>query len=165
MAYALIVDTLEDLLETCKDAESDFRLCAQRTDSVELRERFLERAERGRKFAKELQAYVAEYGGKSDIGGSLASAFHRTWLKWRSTLLGFHDRSWLGECQRSEVILLSRYKKAIHHDALPQTPRLLAQRQLYSWQHLHVQMRDLRTSLRKLDKAAIGKASAQIKLS
>lgn len=160
MAYALIVDTLEDLLETCKDAESDFKLCAQRTASDELRTRYLERAERSRKFARELQAYVAEYGGKSDIGGSLASALHRTWLKLRSAVLGYRDSAWLSECNRSEVIVLSRYKKAIHHDALPQTPRLLAQRQFYSWQHLHAQMHGLKTSQRKLDRA-----TAQVKLS
>jgi uncharacterized protein (TIGR02284 family) len=154
MAYALIVDTLEDLLETCKDAESDFRLCAQCTDSAELRERYLERAERGRKFAQELQNYVAEYGGKSDIGGSVTGALHRGWLKVRGLVLGHRDLSWLSECNRREVLLLSRYKRAIQHDALPQTPRLLAQRQLYAWQHLHAQMHGLKTTLRNLDKAA-----------
>lgn len=154
MAYALIVDTLEDLLETCKDAESDFRLCARCTDSDELRQRYLERAERGRKFAKELQAYVAEYGGKSDMGGSLAGALHRAWLKIRGALLGYRDLSWLRECNRREVLVLSRYKKAIQHDALPQTPRLLAQRQFYAWQHLHAQMHGLKTTLKKLNKAA-----------
>lgn len=155
MPYALIVDTLEDLLETCKDAESDFRLCAQRTDSTELRERYLERAERGRKFAQELQAYVAEYGGKSDIGGSATGALHRAWLKVRGALLGYRDRTWLSECNRSEVILLSRYKKAIQHDALPQTPRLLAQRQFYSWQHLHAQMHGLKANMRKISRAVV----------
>ena len=39
-----IVDTLNDLIETCKDGEYGFNACAQHTQNSELRTVFLQRA-------------------------------------------------------------------------------------------------------------------------
>ena len=58
-----IVDTLNDLIETCKDGEFGFTACAKHTASSELRNIFLQRANECRVAAAELQPYVIQYGG------------------------------------------------------------------------------------------------------
>lgn len=148
MAYELIVQTLQELLATCKDAESDFLLCAEHTEYEELRGRYMERAQRCKKVAHELQTHLIEYGGKSDVGGSAAGALHRGWLKVRGALLGLHDDSWLHECNRTEMLLLARYRRAMQKNSLPQSLQLMVERQYYAWQHMHAQMGALRNLIR-----------------
>src|SRR5438477_252805 len=95
-----IVDTLNDLIETCKDGEFGFTACAKHTQSSELRSLFLQRAAECKTGAAELQPYVVQYGGKPDTGGSASGALHRGWVAVRGSLTGYSDQAMLEECER-----------------------------------------------------------------
>ena len=61
-----VIDTLNDLIETCKDGEEGFSTCAEDVGRAELK-RILERAaQRCGESAVELQAEVLRLGGKPE---------------------------------------------------------------------------------------------------
>ena len=143
MTEEFILETLNDLIEACKDGEQDFLQCARHVDSDELRDRFVVRAERCRKDGNALQAQVVEYGGKGEVGGSKAAALHRAWLAVRGVLLSRDDHDWVEACDRTELLLLTRYRSAMQTVILPGTVQLTVERQYHAWQHVHHQLRTL----------------------
>jgi uncharacterized protein (TIGR02284 family) len=138
-----IVDTLNDLIETCKDGEFGFTACAKHTSSAELRSSFLQRAAECQTAASELQPYVVQYGGKPDQSGSASGALHRGWVSVRGSLVGFTDQAMLDECERGEDAALARYRKALKQD-LPGTLMAIVQRQEIGVQRNHDQIKLLR---------------------
>jgi uncharacterized protein (TIGR02284 family) len=143
MIHDFTIETLNDLIEACKDGEQDFLLCAKHTESDELRQRFMVRAIRSKNAAIELQAHVVEFGGKGEVGGSAAGALHRGWLKVRGAVLSHDDQDWIEECSRTEVLLLTRYRSAMQGITLPAQVQITVERQYHAWQHVHHQMRTL----------------------
>jgi uncharacterized protein (TIGR02284 family) len=138
-----IVDTLNDLIEACKDGEFGFDACAKHTQSSELRSLFLQRAAECRTAAAELQPHVVQYGGKPDQGGSASGALHRGWVAVRGSLVGFSDQAMLDECERGEDAALARYRKALKQE-LPEPLLALVQRQQLGVQRNHDQIKALR---------------------
>ena len=61
-----VIDTLNKLIETCKDGEYGFKTCAEQAQSDQLRTVFLERADSCRKGATELWAQVSRLGGRPE---------------------------------------------------------------------------------------------------
>ncbi|TMH07197.1 MAG: PA2169 family four-helix-bundle protein [Betaproteobacteria bacterium] len=144
MANKDIVDTLNDLVETCKDAEYGFTACAKHVESPELRNLFTQRAADSQRAANELQTYVVQYGGEPDKGGSATGALHRGWVAVRSTLVGYSDHAMLEECERGEDHTLAHYRKALKNEALPEELRAMIERQCLSVQRDHDQVKELR---------------------
>jgi uncharacterized protein (TIGR02284 family) len=142
-----IVDTLNDLIETCKDGEYGFAACAKHTSSAELRTLFQQRATECRTAAAELHPYVIQYGGKPDEGGSASGALHRGWVAVRGSLVGFSDQAMLDECERGEDAAKARYRKALKED-LPEPLLALIQRQDLGVQRNHDQIKALRDRAR-----------------
>jgi uncharacterized protein (TIGR02284 family) len=139
-----IVDTLNDLIETCKDGELGFNACAKHVASTNLQELFARRATECRIAADELQTLVAEYGGKPDTGGSATGAMHRGWVAVRGSLAGYSDQAMLEECERGEDAALARYRAALKSDTLPEAVRALVARQQMGVQANHDQIKRLR---------------------
>lgn len=142
-----IVDTLNDLIETCKDGEYGFDACASHTQNSELRTLFQQRAAECRMAAAELQPYVTQYGGQPDQGGSASGAVHRGWVAVRGSLSGYSDKAMLEECERGEDAALARYRKALRQD-LPEPLLAVVQRQEQGVQRNHDEVKALRDGAR-----------------
>jgi uncharacterized protein (TIGR02284 family) len=123
-----VVDVLNELIETSKDGEYGFTTCAERATSVELKETFLRRARDCARAAGELQALVAQDGGKAEDSGTVAGAVHRGWVSVRDALSGTSDEAILDECERGEDVALSRYRKAMRGEDLPPAVRQVVDR-------------------------------------
>ena len=142
-----VVDTLNKLIETCKDGECGFRTCAEHVKSAELKTVFLERAESCRKGASELQAIVVRCGGKAEDDSSTTGTLHRGWVNLKSMLTGNSDQAALDECERGEDAELARYRDAIKED-LPDDVAAVVQRQYEGVKRNHDQIRALRNQHR-----------------
>lgn len=143
-----IVDTLNDLIETCRDGELGFNACAERVTSSELRRVFLQRAAECRQAAEELKPYVLQYGGEPETEGSTSGALHRGWVAVRGSLAGFTDKAMLEECERGEDAALARYRAALKDDTLPEPVRAVVARQQLGVQANHDQIKRLRDAVR-----------------
>lgn len=142
-----VLDTLNDLLESCRDGEFGYRECAEHVKAQNLKA-VLHRHEQACKDAgMELQALIAQLGGKADEGGSVMGAMHRGWVSVRATLAGNNDQAMMDECERGEDSALASYRKALKKD-LPASVRSVVQRQSDGAQRNHDQIKALRDSLK-----------------
>ena len=147
MDNSQVIDVLNDLIETSKDGEYGFTTCAERATSAELKQTFTRRGADCATGAKELQALVAQHGGKAERSGTVAGAVHRGWVSVKNALSGTSDQAILDECERGEDVALGRYRKAMKQD-LPPAVRQVVERQMAGVQANHDQIRDLRDAMR-----------------
>ncbi|MCH7344740.1 PA2169 family four-helix-bundle protein [Pelomonas sp. CA6] len=142
-----VVDTLNTLIETCKDGEYGFLSCSEHVGSPSLRQVFSARATECREAARELQQLVRQHGGTAEDEGSTTGAMHRGWVAVRGALTGYSDLAMLEECERGEDAALARYRKALQ-EQLPADVLLVVQRQMAGVQRNHDQIRQLRDQAR-----------------
>ena len=138
-----VIGVLNNLIETSKDGEYGFKTCAERATSADLKQNFQRRATECASAAGELQALVAQHGGKAEQGGSAMGAMHRGWVSVRDAVSGSSDQSILDECERGEDSALARYRKAMKHE-LPAPLRQVVERQMAGVQKNHDQIKMLR---------------------
>ena len=140
-----VVETLNDLIENCKDGEYGFRTCAEHAKSANLKSVFSQRAGECAQAAQELQQLVTRFGGKPDTGGSASGAMHRGWVAVRGAMAFDDDQAMLNECERGEDIALNRYRKALEED-LPAEVEQVVRRQYEGARRNHDQIKALRDS-------------------
>jgi len=143
-----IVETLNDLIATCKDGELGFTACAERVESPDLRQLFTQRAAACRQAAEELRPFVIQYGGEPETEGSTSGALHRGWVAVRGSLAGYSDQAMLDECERGEDAALARYRAALREDTLPEQLRAIVSRQQLGVQANHDHVKRLRDALK-----------------
>ena len=137
-----LVDTLNDLIETCKDGENGFRTCAEDIRRSDLKPMFLRAAQSCNEAANELQAQVQRLGGKPERKPSLAGSVHRRWVDIKSAITGKDDKAVLAECERGEDVAKESYQKALKKD-LPANVRAIVERQYQGVLEHHDQVRAL----------------------
>lgn len=142
-----VVDTLNDLIETCKDGEYGFRTSAEYMRSADTRQQFERRAEECRMAAAELQSLVVQIGGTAEDSGTVAGAAHRGWVAVKGTLAGYTDKAILEETERGEDTALERYRAALDKNLPPQV-QAVVQRQYEGVKRNHAQVRTLRDQSR-----------------
>lgn len=123
-----VVDTLNDLIETCKDGEEGFKTCAEDIKRTDLKPLFEKAAQRCATAARELQTEVQRLGGKPERKPSLAGSAHRRWVDIKSAITGKDDKAVLAECERGEDVAKESYQKALKKD-LPPEIRTVVERQ------------------------------------
>ena len=137
-----VVETLNDLIETCKDGEEGFRICAEDIRRADLKPMFEQAAMRCNEAAAELQAQVTRMGGKPERKGSLAGSAHRRWVDIKSAITGRDDKAVLEECERGEDVAKAAYQKALKKD-LPADVRAIVERQYQGVLEHHDKVRAL----------------------
>ena len=140
-----VVETLNDLIENCKDGEYGFRTCSEHAKASNLKSAFTQRATQCRAAAEELQTLVTRFGGTPDTTGTVAGAVHRGWLAVRGAVALDDDQAMLNECERGEDIAINRYRKALEED-LPPDVEQAVRRQYEGARRNHDQIKALRDS-------------------
>ncbi len=138
-----VIDTLNDLIETCKDGENGFRTCAEDVKRADLKPIFETGARDCAEGARELQAEVQRLGGKPERTGSLAGSAHRRWIDIKSAITGKDDAAVLAECERGEDVAKAAYESALT-EALPGTAETVVRAQALKVRQAHDDVRDLR---------------------
>jgi uncharacterized protein (TIGR02284 family) len=142
-----VIDTLNKLIETCKDGEYGFRTSADYLKTADVKSLFQSRAEECRMAAEELQRLVGTLGGSPEEGGSASGAMHRGWVAVKGTLAGYNERTILEETERGEDIALASYRDALD-ETLPPEVRQVVERQFEGVKRNHAQVRMLRDRAR-----------------
>lgn len=141
------IDTLNNLIETCRDGEYGFRASAGQAHSETLRSTLLARAQDCHTAADQLRAWVAQLGGQAGDGGSALGSLHRGWVAVKAALSTYDDLAVLEDCERGEDSALKRYRQALEHE-LPDPIRHLVEHQYEGAKHNHLQIRTMRDALR-----------------
>jgi uncharacterized protein (TIGR02284 family) len=141
------IDTLNDLLEICRDGEYGYRECAEHIKAENLKEVLQRHEQACRDAGMELQALIVQLGGEAEEGGSMSGALHRGWVSVRGILTGYSDQAMMDECERGEDSALASYRKALKQE-LPLSVRTVVQRQADGAQRNHDEIKALRDSLK-----------------
>ncbi len=142
-----VIDTLNALVECCKDGEYGFNACCDNAKREDLKALFQQRAGDCRSGARELQEQIRNLGGDADDSGSALGTVHRGWVSVKSTLTTYDDKALLEEAERGEDNALARYRKALQKP-LPDAIRQLVEKQLQGVQRNHDQIKMLRDQFR-----------------
>jgi uncharacterized protein (TIGR02284 family) len=142
-----VIDTLQDLVECCKDGEYGFRTCAEQAQRADLKSLLLQRADDCVRAAEALNNEIRGLGGKAEHGGTAAGALHRGWVAMKASLSTYDDKAVLEECERGEDAAVARYRKALAKP-LPENLRQLVERQYQGAQRNHDQVKALRDQFR-----------------
>ncbi len=142
-----VVSTLNDLIEISKDGEEGFKTCAEDAENPKLKAFFAERSQECRTGAGELQSLVRSLGGEPDTKSGLGARLHRRWIDIKTAIVANDDVAVLNECERGEDVALGSYRKALQKD-LPQTVKVVLERQLQGVQRNHDQVKQLRDAAR-----------------
>jgi len=142
-----VIETLNDLLESCRDGEYGFKECAEHVKAQDIKTLLSRHADECRSAGLELVTHIRQLGGEPDEGGSASGAMHRGWVSVRGTLSGYTDLAMLDECERGEDAAVTRYRNALKED-LPSHIRALVERQAQGAQRNHDQVKALRNALR-----------------
>jgi uncharacterized protein (TIGR02284 family) len=143
MATSDVIDTLNDLIETCKDGENGFRECADNVKSESLKTLFNTYARHCAQSAAELQSEVRRLGGDPERTGSVSASLHRGWIDIKSALTGKDDDAVIAECERGEDVAIQNYQKALQ-ETLPAEIRGLIERQYSGVKEHHDRVRALK---------------------
>lgn len=145
-----VISVLNDLIETSKDGEEGFKVCAEDAERLDLKNLFSSRAQECAKAAAELQALVVQLGGDPEDSTSVSGDLHRRWVDLKSAVTGKDDQAVLNECERGEDVAKKSYKKALEKDLPPQI-REVVQRQYEGVLRNHDQIKALRDSEKARD--------------
>jgi uncharacterized protein (TIGR02284 family) len=141
-----VINTLNELIETCKDGEDGFRTCAEGVKNPMLKTFFEEKAERCALAARQLSDKVREFGGDPEKGSSTSGMLHRFWVNIRSTISGMDDHAILAECERGEDSAKNAYEEALTHD-LPADVRVMVAKQYREVRDNHDHVKDMRNAM------------------
>jgi uncharacterized protein (TIGR02284 family) len=139
---AAAASTLNQLIQTCKDAEQGFQSAAAGVDDLNL-QHLLESYSRQRgEFAAELQLEVERLAQEPAQSGHLAASLHRGWINIKSVVSGREESAIIAECERGEEAAVKTYEEAFM-SALPQDLRAVVERQFMKIKEAQDQIRSL----------------------
>jgi uncharacterized protein (TIGR02284 family) len=134
--------TLNELIQTSKDAENGFRAAAETVEDSNLRHLFESYAQQGAEFAAELQLEVRRLAQDPRDTGHAAAALHRSWLDIKAGLVGRDEVAVIAECERAADAAAGAYREALDTD-LPSDIRMIIERQLLEIKEAHDHIRSL----------------------
>lgn len=123
-----IINILNSLITTSKDSEQGFRSSADKVKDQNLKETFLNKAEKCKNYVAELQEQVNKLNAEPENSGSVAGALHRGFLEIKHMVTGNDDYAILVECERGEGVARDNYFSALKED-LPTEILAIVQKQ------------------------------------
>ena len=118
---------LNQLIESCRDAERGFVHAGELVKDPDLKRRFAEDGAKRAEFAGDLTPYAERLGGFAAAEGTAAASIHRHWMDLRNSLSGHDDRAILTEVRRGDQLTLQAFKTA-KESLLPPTVRDVVER-------------------------------------
>ncbi len=138
------VSTLNDLIETLMDGKNGFESAASNVKDPTVKSLFMEFSQQRAQLASELQAKVAQLGGKAEDSGSASAAVHRGWIDLKKAL-GGGEKSILNEAERGEDVAVKAYQKALEQHLTPEVEGIV-RRQYGQVKQAHDRVKQLRDS-------------------
>ncbi|MFZ1008515.1 MAG: PA2169 family four-helix-bundle protein [Candidatus Sulfotelmatobacter sp.] len=139
------ISVIEDLMESCKDAQKGYQDAAEKTKRPDLKAFFNEQSLERSRFAGELQAELPRLGEPDKkVSGSVSAALHRAWIDTKVSL-GAGDKAILESVEAGEDNAKEAYQKALS-GSLPTNVAEIVRRQAASVQKAHDKVKMLRDS-------------------
>lgn len=152
------IDTLNGLIETCKDGADGFKQAAESVERSDIKEVFMRYSQERAAYAADLQNLVTSLGGDPENSGSFAGTIHRGWINIKSAIAGNEEAAVLNECESGEDSAKKMYKEALEKD-LPDFVRSTVQNQYEGVLAAHDHVKMLRDTFNNEDMSKNEKAN------
>lgn len=139
------VETLNELIETCKDGENGFKQAADKAKEASLKSLFLKYSVQRAAYAQELQSAVSLLGEQPEKTEHAAAKLHRGWMGLKQALTSDEDKALIDECEAGEDAAMKAYRTA-QGKTLPATLDTLIRTQFAGVSEAHGVIRDLKHS-------------------
>ena len=136
------IDTLNDLIATCRDSEEGFGKAAKGVHSDQLRNRFTAISGQRADFAEELAQHVRRLGAEPATSGHESGIQQRGWRELETSIRPKDDASFIAECEAGERNTLRHYEHALTRD-FPVDIRANIERQNLAVQEALLELRTL----------------------
>jgi uncharacterized protein (TIGR02284 family) len=137
-----LIECLNDLIQTCRDAENGFETAADHVKDHHLKQLFSDCSIQRAQFASELESEVRHLGGTPAKTGSVSAAFHRGWMNIKSIVTGGSDDAIIAECERGEDAAVENYQRVLKQN-LPPNVLPVAKHQFTQIKRSHDRIRNL----------------------
>jgi uncharacterized protein (TIGR02284 family) len=137
-----VVNTLNELVEYCKDGQHGYHTAAEDVKNPELKSLFNNFAQQRATFANQLREQIKQFGGDPDKHGSVTGSLHRTWIDIKSVVARGDEGAILAECDRGDSAAEEKYDHALR-ERLPQPVLQVVRKQ-------HDEIRNARNQIRSL---------------
>ncbi|HVG54342.1 MAG TPA: PA2169 family four-helix-bundle protein [Vicinamibacterales bacterium] len=117
--------TLNRLIELCRDGERGFRHAANHVQDPVLKTLFLEIATQRERIVEALRPHAQRLGGDADSDGTTTGALHRGWMSLKDTLVPHEDAAIVKEAERGERAALAAFEEAIAGILPPESRELI----------------------------------------
>lgn len=107
------ISSLNDLIKTNNDRVSGYQKAIESIDDSSLSAMFEGYADQSKGYVNELNDYIRVLGGQPADGTTLSGKFHSTWMDVKSALSKPDAVSVLSDCEQSEDVAKSAYRKAL----------------------------------------------------
>ena len=141
-----VIDTLNNLIETCRDGQNGFLEAAENLENPQFKTFCNERSRERANYVTELQSEVRSLGGDPEQEGSTSAAIHRAWMDLKSSL-GGGDKAILSSIESGEDSAVEQYQEALEEN-LPVNLRSIIERQYQEVRRSHDQVKVMRDSLK-----------------
>ena len=139
-----VLDALNALIETSRDAQNGFHAAAEVVDDPSLKRLFAAYAQQRGEFAHELEGEIRRMGGVPQGSGSVAGTLHRAVLNIRAAVSGRDERAVIDEAERGETAAVRAYETELRRSELPADIRAVIARQAARVKEAHARLRDLK---------------------
>src|SRR5215469_6148632 len=116
---AELIDSLNELIQTCLDAESGFQAAADRVKDPELKELFEKRSIQRAQFAHELASEVRNLGGTPLKSDTAPAALHRGLINVKSIVTEVREYAIIAECALREDAAVETYQHVLKQNLPP----------------------------------------------
>jgi uncharacterized protein (TIGR02284 family) len=140
-----VINTLNDLIEICRDGQEGFKEAAENVKNPDLKAFFNQVSMERAQCVTELQGVVRSLGGDPQKSGSASAALHRAWIDIKGTLTGKNDHAILNEAERGEDSAVETFKDAIN-SGLPANILSIVERQFRNIKQTHDRVKQMRDS-------------------
>jgi uncharacterized protein (TIGR02284 family) len=137
-----VIDSLNDLISSCRDSEEGFGKAAKGCHSDSLRNRFLGIARQRADFSDELDAEVRRLGGTPAAEPHQSGIQQKGWRELEASIRPKDDATFLAECETGEENTLRHFETALTRD-LPAPTRAIVERQRLAVQTALLELRNL----------------------
>jgi uncharacterized protein (TIGR02284 family) len=129
--------TLNTLLATLTDSVNGYRESAEKIESGDLKQLFLDFGEERSRVAEDLRAEVRRLGGDPNDDGSILGKSHQAFLDLKSAVTGRDDKAIINEVDRGEDYLKEKFEAVLESDKLSGESRSIVERAFESVRRGH----------------------------
>lgn len=129
MLQETVVNQLQYLLKTSRDAKKGFAEAAEHATDPKLAELLRTRSQQRAEFEETARQRILDLGAEPFEHSTLGAALHRAWLNVRDAVAGRGDYTVVSECERGEEIAVQKYTDILSEMELPAELRALVQKQ------------------------------------